>query len=109
MDKDETPRKQLEQGLLLAITRVAIKPNELGGFHYDVPDDALDDLMATVLADRHHHIALAEKAAQISALNELALNDHYTSGAKSVDYVPLFRIKDKIASIEKSMESKEDK
>lgn len=40
------------------------------------------------------------KQAQISALRELALNGHYTSGAKSVDYVPLFRIEDKIAALE---------
>jgi len=34
--------------------------------------------------------------AQIDCLDELIRNGHYTSSAKSVDYVPLFRLEDKV-------------
>lgn len=44
----EDLREELEKGLLLAITKVRLEPNKLGGTHFDVPDDALDGLMALI-------------------------------------------------------------
>lgn len=39
--------------------------------------------------------------AHVDILSELARNCCYTSGAKKVDYVPLFRIQDKLEILEK--------
>lgn len=64
-------------------------------------------LVNFILADRQSTAKASEEAViaaqlrgAIDHLKELARNGHYTSSAKSVDYVPLFRLEDTIAVLE---------
>jgi len=45
---EDNIKDKIEKELLLAFTKVIITPNKLGGLHYDLPDDALDQIQALV-------------------------------------------------------------
>lgn len=47
--------EELEQELLLALTKVKVTPNNLGGLHYEVPDESLDRLQALIATQKHQH------------------------------------------------------
>jgi hypothetical protein len=46
---------------------------------------------------------IREQEAVISALRELVRNDCYTEGSKRVDYVPTWRIEDRITTLGRSI------
>lgn len=104
--KDEL-RKVITEELLFALTKVRIDANKLGGLHYDVPDDALDELLLL--------IAQSNQAAVRAALMDARFNSYWGDGSpeyidnkiKELDpsYDPSLEMDKRDSAIEAAMSS----